>query len=54
MKPACLKCHTPFTVRTFLKKRASDPVRLGRPFPAWVSEVVATAVGRLGEAVSRN
>lgn len=37
---------------TFLKKRASEPVRRGRPFPAWGSEV--TAVVRPGEAVSRN
>lgn len=41
--------------RTFLKNRASDPVRRGRPFPVWLSEVVgAVGAGRLGEAVSRN
>lgn len=37
---------------TFLKKRASEPVRRGRLLPAWGSEV--TPVVRPGEAVSRN
>lgn len=37
---------------TFLKKSASEPVRLGFPLPAWGSEVMA--VVRPGEAVSRN
>lgn len=53
---SCLSSPAP----TFLKNRASDPVRRGRPLPVWGSEVVSAAVARLGEAmrpgevVSRN
>lgn len=40
---------------TFLKNRASDPVRRGRPLPVCGSVVMATAAaGRLGDDVSRN
>lgn len=39
---------------TFLKNRASEPVRRGRPLPVWGSEVAGAEAMRLGEAVSRN
>lgn len=44
---SCLSSPAP----TFLKNRASDPVRRGRPLPVWRSEVVSAAVARLGEAM---